>query len=236
MSWNNPKSWNVIDPFSDKDLKEIESYADRALVLYARNKSAIGDSGHFEIFGAIRMLQGLEYHHNNFLEIDSKVERYDRIKTDKDTVLRIESDPERSKNLNMLKHEIIAYLNRLGQFQEFYESDFSKDAIKGVEKPTIKKSLGLRHNYTAHRAIDKKKNKTDQDYYLAINFESSYLFNGKGDLMLQYQLPNGRFWNFNMRESHNEIMKEAFNIVKAVIDNKMVLVVSSQSCKLKSEI
>lgn len=229
MSLNDPKNWNIVDPFPSRDLKEIESYADRALALYARNKNKIGDNGHFEIFGAIRMLQGLEYHNNNFLEIDSKVERYDRIKTDKNTMLRIESDPERSKNLNMLKHEVIAYLNRLGQFQEFYESDFSKDAINGVEKTTIKKSLWLRHHYSAHRIIDKtEKSRTDKDYRLAMNFESGYLFNGKGDLMLQYQLPNGRFWNFNMRESHNEIMKEAFNIVKAVVDNKMVLVVSSQ--------
>jgi hypothetical protein len=218
MSINDPQIFNVIDPWPGKDLEKIPSCFERALALYARNKKHMGDGGHHNIYGAIFMLAGLEYHYRNFEHISSQIEYFDIENTEKKDIERIYNTPGRPEKFRSLKHEIIAYLNRVGQFQQFYKSSFAKDAVNGVEKPTISKATKFRHHYSAHRSIDGNSSKGETDYYLAMGFESAYLHDKDNNLMVQYQDQNGKYLNFNLHLDHPKIAEEAYKIIKAVIE------------------
>ena len=89
------------------------------------------------------MMRGLDYHHENFMKIVSQL------------VVAELTDEALGLKVN-LTHEVIAYLNRLGQFHYFLISDFVEEQSPDAKTfaPTIEKFLPLRLKHSAHRSID----------------------------------------------------------------------------------
>jgi hypothetical protein len=88
-------------------LEQIERLSIRAHALLARSDSSPAvAAGFIDIQGAIEMLSGLEYHHDNFVRIYQAVEDP---WSDFDTPLR---------------HEAVAYFNRMAQHHAFARSKF----------------------------------------------------------------------------------------------------------------
>jgi hypothetical protein len=131
--------WAIDDPFPGVELEKIGVFSSRALSLFARcGDSAIGAEGFFSISGAIEMLGGMEHHHANFL--------YERA-----GILAGES-----VSLDGMKHEAIAFLNRMGQFHHFLRGDFVKRTITdiGAVAPRTAKLMVFRNKHAAHRSLD----------------------------------------------------------------------------------
>lgn len=67
MNWYNQNSWNYEDAYPNRALEEIHPISQRAKSLYARNKANPKiEDGFLHISGAINMMDGMEYHIENF--------------------------------------------------------------------------------------------------------------------------------------------------------------------------
>jgi len=131
-------------------LDKVAPISKRATCLIARNKAKPPLSTNFlNIQGAVEMMKGLDYHHDNFIRIINRLAEVDL----NDEAQELKAD---------LLHEVVAYLNRLGQFHYFIFSPFVKKNCPTAESlaPTIEKFLIFRRKHSAHRSIDCPQNET----------------------------------------------------------------------------
>lgn len=127
------------DPDPGLALEEIRPYSRRAYSLMMRNRTKpLLQEGFLNIVGAIEMVAGLEYHHDNICRLSG---------------LLAAAVPVDETNIF---HEAVAYVNRLGQFYYFAKSEFVArvigEAIATI--PTIDKYIVFRMKHTAHRSLD----------------------------------------------------------------------------------
>jgi hypothetical protein len=136
-------------------LDKIEVVSTRIRSLLARTESVFVEENFIQLEGIVDIARGLEYHHLNALAL---------LKMEQDSLQHIES----------VKHEVVAWLNRVGQFYYFSQSALVKSVQLKMEMPTINLVLPLRHKYSAHRAIDapRKSDTADQLPYQALAFSS----------------------------------------------------------------
>lgn len=149
---NNIDNYNLIDNNSDKEIDAIHPLSARAFSLVARNWTRpLLKLGFINVTGAIEMLEGFEYHHDNIIRLSAELAKGERVS---------------ETNIN---HEAVAYLNRLGQFYYFTKSDFVGNAISDVDAiiPTIAKFLVFRNKHTAHRSMDAPKKDDTYDLKLS---------------------------------------------------------------------
>jgi hypothetical protein len=135
----NINDWNWPDPQPDSALADIALASDRAMALLVRNRGRPTLQTHLmQIVGAIEMINGMEYHHDAFIRLHRRIARTGD-----------------AKDLH-LRHEAIAYLNRLGQFVTFARSGFVKSVgvIAARDAPTLERAMIFRNKHAAHRSID----------------------------------------------------------------------------------
>ena len=150
MSWTNIDNINFKDPNEGIPLNEILPLSERAVSHIARSRHLpILKNSFVNIFGAVEMMQGLTYHHAHFMSL---------VKSCHTTAPTIQTS-------EAFRHEVVAYLNRLGQFWSFSKSDLIKKccASPEVALPTFNKLIVFRHKHTAHRSIDQPKTEDDDD-------------------------------------------------------------------------
>ena len=132
---NDIAGWVVFDECPKTPLSAISPLSKRAACLIARCKdnTTILNKNFLNIQGAVEMMLGLDYHHDNFMRI---VKRLAEVEL---------TDEARGLEAN-LTHEVVAYLNRLGQFHYFMISDFVKAQCPNAKTlaPTVEKFLPLR--------------------------------------------------------------------------------------------
>jgi hypothetical protein len=142
--------WNIRDINSDKELETIAPISARARSLLARNrtKPLLAKYGLVNVLGAIEMLEGLEYYHDNIVRISSTLATGSKI-----------------ISATAVDHEAIAYINRLGQFYFFAKSNFVKTAIPDFATliPTISRFQVFRNKHAAHRSIDAPRNESEDE-------------------------------------------------------------------------
>jgi hypothetical protein len=133
-------NYPLQDLWPDLCLSQIEPISSRALALMARNRDRTVLKTDFDrLLGAIEMMEGMEYHHDNFVRICGQLAngaRLDRIS---------------------LNHEAVAYVNRMGQFYAFATSKWVKKTfIRDPSSliPTIGRLIVFRRKHAAHRSID----------------------------------------------------------------------------------
>ncbi|MFT5852406.1 MAG: hypothetical protein ACI87J_002382 [Colwellia sp.] len=86
------------------------------------------ESNYQQVYGVKFMIKGLEYHYENYMIQTKNHEKY------------------------YWFHEVVAYLNILGQIYYFFKSDYI--CVTEVEIPNILKIIPLRMKYSAHRSVD----------------------------------------------------------------------------------
>ena len=200
---NNPKNWNVLDPFPGKKLYHITPYSSRARALYARKKNKISD-GHLNIVGAIGMLEGLEYHYQNYIKIHKSI-KHAKKSWEKDKAL---------------KHEIVAYLNRLYQFYKFYDSRFVKGKLNGKAKIRhIRDNLmPLRHNYAGHRKLDMEKMQSSEALNLEMLFSAgSQRSIQKNELILVFKNYKKETVTLNLINDHPKVARESYLLISQLL-------------------
>ena len=211
MSWNNQSNWVYEDPSADLSLENIFPLSRRAVSLYARNKSNPKiREGFLHISGAINMMDGMEYHFANFNQVHSKLYKGNDIQ-EIAQAYQYEKD-----QIHKIKHEIIAYINRVGQFYHFADSDFVKSRLQDVNScmPIIKKLTKFRNKYTAHRSLDKPyKDDDGREIYHEVSFGQSIIRNADGNLVFKITTAEGDF-DFDPEREHGIIMRESYCIIE----------------------
>ena len=185
------------------------------------------------------MIGGLEYHHNN---VQALAERRSKL-----SVMLNYQDEERWMLERNVRHEVVAYLNRVGQLFHFADSKWAKQLIPKSTQlvPTISKYKIFRDKHAAHRSIDKPKREDDshaqtiQAWGLssvsAIAFKpkravtsiksTEDMFNDEklwGDHYVTFQMrgkDKGELINFCLELEHPKILAEAFHLVETLVLN-----------------
>lgn len=140
-----PKNIPLEDPHPNLPLDKINLLSSRAWTLLIRSKDKNLVRRHFiSIVGAIDMMRGLEYHHENFCRIITEL-----------GFIPLHTPLEETKRLGLV-HEAVAYLNRLGQFYYFASSEFVSNSLPQWRDiiPTIFKFKRFRDKHSAHRSLD----------------------------------------------------------------------------------
>lgn len=144
MSWKNIDNFNFEDTHEGVPLSEIHPLSERAVshLVRSRNLPVLKHS-FVNIYGAIEMMQGLTYHYTRFMSL---------VESCHTTVPTMHT-------AGALRHEAVAYLNRLGQFWSFCKSNLVNNYCPSPEKtlPTINKLIVFRNKHGAHRSIDSPK-------------------------------------------------------------------------------
>ncbi len=141
MPWKNIDKINFRDPHQGVPLEEIQPLSERAYSHIARCRNdPLLKRSFVNIYGAVEMMRGLTYHHASFMKL---------IESCRTTTPSFETT-------DALRHEAVAYLNRLGQFWSFSNSRLVKDFCSSPEKAlsTISKLIVFRNKHAAHRSID----------------------------------------------------------------------------------
>ena len=144
MSWKNIDSINFKDPNEGLPIDDIYPFSERAVSHIARSRNLpILKESFVNIYGAVEMMQGLTYHHGRFMNL------VEGCHTVVPTI----------QTAGAIRHEVVAYLNRLGQFWAFSRSPLVKKYCAAPEEilPTFSKLIVFRNKYVAHRSIDMPK-------------------------------------------------------------------------------
>jgi len=151
MPMDSISNYNLSDPAPDTPLEEIKDLYKRAIALLARTRtSPVLQSNFTQILGAIEMIHGLQYHIGKFQDICDEL----GISTE---TLHLQ-----------VRHEVVAYINRMGQFRAFARSSVA--SARGITKsdtPTIEKFGIFRDKVSAHRSIDAPKRLDTPDLQLS---------------------------------------------------------------------
>lgn len=194
--------WTIKDSFPKKELVEIEPISLKIFSLISRNKDHLDKiEGAVELLGALSMIEALDYHFANFLR---------------------QKDSE--KNTHRI-HEIVAYLNRIGQIYYFIKSDYTKNIIKNPENltPKINELKVFRMKNTAHRSIDYPKGETSEyrnrQALTFIGFQVNYHMNYE-QFVLPIEKNSLTEWNYFIPEiDHPKVMKELYNLITKIVKN-----------------
>jgi hypothetical protein len=227
-------NWNPQDINTGERLEVINPLSARARSLLARNRSKpmLKAYGVVQVLGAVEMLEGLDYHHDNVIKIT--------------TALASGKVPFTSAV--DIDHEAVAYINRLGQFSFFAKSDFAKRAIPQINLliPTISRLMLFRNKHAAHRSIDDPRGECEDEkvaHARALTSMMGSMLSPKPDAptlkmptspteLEQFQRDLWKYnyktfqtfdsalrksINFTVEADHPTVMREAYSVVEKII-------------------
>ncbi|HET6892512.1 MAG TPA: hypothetical protein VFH31_15520 [Pyrinomonadaceae bacterium] len=165
------------------------------------------------------MLGGLDYHHDNFISrLDQLAPYYERYSTFLKNALEqrsgdppstVPTDDERGI-FEMLNHEAVAYLNRLGQF--YY---FAKALKVNAHLPRAYQLMLFRNKHTAHRSIDAPLNEDSDLREVHATAFSFHQLSVASFPVFQIR-DNQQVVEFHMRDDHVVLMQQAFDALQAI--------------------
>jgi hypothetical protein len=237
----NLKDFYFIRDFAPNlPLSEIFPVSRRIMTLLFRNQQKqIIESNFINFYGVVDMIEGLEHHRKNFMVM---IEQRSKI-----SILSAAQDEERRTLEKNLRHETIAYLNRIGQLYRFAVSKFVKSQIPNSVEfiPTVSKLKFFRDKHAAHRSIDwpSKDEKDDSHAQIIQAFGlssiSALMFDPKDksntvktiedmhnsqkmwcEHYLCFQMRGkgkGEFVYFSVEKEHPKILDEVFNLIETFI-------------------
>jgi hypothetical protein len=146
LTFKSIANFNCQDPHPGVALDAIYPLSQRAHTLMVRNSSKpCLQVGFMNIIGAVEMLGGLEYHHDNVVKLSGLLAAGAAI------------------DETNLYHEAVAYVNRLGQFHYFAMSKLVSQVVDDLPAriPTIQQYLPFRMKHSAHRSLDSPHSETE---------------------------------------------------------------------------
>jgi hypothetical protein len=230
-------SWPIVDEYPESQLDGVFPISTRAACLMVRSKSnAVLSTNFINIQGAIEMMKGLDYHHDNLIGVVNQLAEFGL--TGNKTAL-----------FAVLLHEAVAYMNRLGQFYYFSKSPFVQKICANSESltPTIVKHIVFRQKHSAHRSIDDPRDESEHVQLTqawSMSSISGHLFDPKPGqfrdisqlkTMQEIEEHARRIWkesylvfqlitddpkvfhNFSIEKEHPTIMQEAYAVLAQVL-------------------
>jgi hypothetical protein len=214
--------WHFTDPNPDRELREIAPVSLRALSWLARasQDTSFPHNRIVQIAGGARILGSLEYHHQNFMQQVKGLEPYytrhaqwlnsvlGKMVSEEDLPTLREAE-QRTKEV--LNHEAIAYINRLGQF-----FTFSRSLRVEAAMPRASELMLFRHKHTAHRSVDAPK-KEDTPHFQEVHAMSfTFHFMSIASFPVFQILNSNKVVTFHMSDDHRTVMDEAFEALQAI--------------------
>ncbi len=143
---SNIQNWRIPnDPDHDKQLADIKPVSRRAASLLARrSQSPVLRRSFVNVYGAVEIMKGLDYHHGNFMRLLGQLAQLPAFSV------------EEADAFDCLLHELVAYVSRVGQFLVFAKSRFVNETIRDTTAliPTLAGLKRFRDKVAAHRSID----------------------------------------------------------------------------------
>lgn len=236
-------NWRFTDLNEGGALSKIERISDRARSLFVRNKDApILKMGFINIYGAIDMMGGLDYHAENFTRVCAALAQGAVVATD------------------AVNNEAVAYLNRAGQFHAFAKSEFVEQLVPNALDmiPSISRVMIFRNKHTAHRSIDAPRGEANIEEHWrhaqSLGTLGGRLFSprpgkkfvvsaGITDLeTLQKELWSASFWtintfdpragdqiNFTLEQEHQTIIAEAYSLLERLLTGEHTHLLTAES-------
>jgi hypothetical protein len=219
MSVNDCASWNWDDPCPSAALDQIAPLSLRATSLIARSHSPLLQQHFMQLAGVVAILSGLEYHFGSF-------QRHVQL-------VQFLSPAAHSE----LRHEAVAWVNRVGQLHYFVTSQLVKDNIQSAPTPAIDEVLPFRNKHTAHRSADFPR-KTDTDHLKTVHEMSLSILGGSlwtprhaypgpdisptspssnHFLTFQIQEPVGTAHNLIIEQAHPAVLLEGYSVLEALL-------------------
>jgi len=194
--------WTIKDHYPESNLQDIEPISIRAYALVSRNKKDLGTKeGALNLLGALEMLEALDYHFNNFIE-----------------------HGKGDSTINQ-KHEVVAYLNRLGHLYYFTKSSFTKKFIPDPTAlmPKMDELIILRMKNTAHRSLDAPKGEPHEyrirQAFTFLGATSRKFINDDQFVFPNYNKDtNATEWvYFTLATDHPIIMTQSYELIEKII-------------------
>ena len=201
---------HVADPCPGQMLSDITSLSTRARSWLSRVVTRIPEDESIQVVGAIAMLEGLDYHHDEFMKLVIQLTPYYARILGGDTMNQVaehKTNPfptaVESKSLDALDHEAVAYLNRLGQLHSF-----AKAKALATRMPKARELVVFRNKHTAHRSIDAPKGDSRQEQEYQAMTVGFYRLTRSGFPSYQITVAN-KPCEFHMGRDHPIVMQEA---------------------------
>ena len=216
--WNDKRQLAFNDPFPDLELARIEPISLRVKALLARSNNALLHTDFIQIGGAQFILEAADYHYKNYLSNLSNC-----------------PDPW-SAELARAKHDAVAWLNSVGQFNKFVVNAGKKWTL--FSTPIACRLVRFRNKYAAHRSIDDPRKESDTNLmFQAISFSSfATSFDPRGKnlpdnpglkwfhrtFFLQFKMQFENGWeSINIELDHLAFMEEAYQFYSTLLSEAM---------------
>jgi len=224
----------TTDPAPGTALADIHPLSARARALIARSKTHPALASDFpRVNGAAEMLDGLQYHFDNYLQHraamrphDDAVLAYQRAVTSgaalDETVAEamITTTALAEEALRKARHEVIAYLNVLGRF--YY---FARKLQHGFRR--VADLLSVRNKVTAHRSVDDPRRESQhlQDMQaMALSSVAGHQFSfpsGRAQLSFQVKVddapPAGTYVDVCLEQDHEVVAAEVYAVLEELL-------------------
>lgn len=165
------------------------------------------------ISSASFIIKGLEYHYFNYIQLNR---RYKVLQQENKDI----SDYAANclPVIEMMKHEVVAYLNRLGQFYYFTTSELNREILNNPKSfiPKITYLMPFRNKYSAHRAVDVLKPNDQIDYVHQLDMSFSFVSTFKGDRLVFHiflDKTKNDIREFDICSEHDHIIVETSKIM-----------------------
>lgn len=226
---NTADRWPDKDPAPGANLALVNPVSQRAHALLFRSRDkAILKTDYLTISGAIDMMDALDYHYGNYRKLRAEMRPVDDLQR---RMLEGERHPELVEQffveLRRLKstyqaaiHEVVAYINRLGQFCAFTKSKLVKSR---PVCPKTKVFLSVRNKVTAHRSIDDPRGESQdlrEMHAWALSRHSAIGFGlSGGEVVNSYQVnvSEESVENICLEVDHPVVMQECYSVVEVLL-------------------
>ena len=224
MSLNDRNDWLIPDPAPGLRLEQIvEPVSVRAEALLLRSHSPKLRTDFVRYFGVAGMLAGLDYHFSNYMRA-------------------LERLPwPAGHGYQAVRHEAVAWLNRIGQFHYFCEWARMEHPSLPLATPRIAALLPFRHKHAAHRSLDAPRRDDGPEFQLS----QARLMSDLGGCLwerrpgavdtpfgtplhpthfaaLQIPLPSGHL-NLVIEVEHPRVMEESYKVLETLLaDNAAI--------------
>jgi hypothetical protein len=198
---DDPNNWSIEDLHSSRSVDDILPIHERVMSIYARssNKDALAIRP-LNIFSLAFIMEGLEYHRDNFANLTAPIKRDSAIPRP-----RKEQDA-----INKAKHEAAAYINVVGQAFAWVRS-----VGDNADAPTMEKIYKtFRSKHTAHRSVDARRGETPEELELHLFVFQGLLLNANSEVIFQIQHPVGNSTELNLLQDHQKIVDEFMTVYK----------------------
>jgi len=166
------------------------------------------------ISSASFIIKGLEYHYSNYIQLYGRYrllkQQNKHISDYSDNCLPV---------IEMMKHEVVAYINRLGQFYYFATSKQNMEILDNPKNviPKITYFIPFRNKYSAHRAVDVLRSDDKLEHVQQIDMSFSFLSTFKGNRLVFHLIldqTKDDIREFDICTEHEHIIGETRNIMQ----------------------